>query len=225
MTLLRRTGLALLLATLALAGCRTLPPPVAAPPRPPKPPVAPDLETWLNSLYTPPPGYRVCNPRPLEQVIADVIALHDKNGGATYNFHYGDLAGHKLYAVSPFPELGEVVTGKAISADLLRAFINNRKAIWQDVRCNVGTWYDGKSQTYLDISVALANKADAVALGKRFNQIAIFDLYAMEEIPTGGTGKVLKGWPPPEERLPGIPAVNFVFPPPSEPSRAPVPAS
>jgi len=223
---LRRACLALLLAVLALAGCARTPlpsaPPAALrPASPAQPPLAPDLASWLSN----PASNRLPERLPLDRVTADVIALHSKHGGATYNFYFGDLTGQKLYAVSPFPDLGKVLPGKTIPPATLRAFISNRKAVCRDCRYNVGTWYDSKSaQTYLDISLALADKVQAAALGKRFNQIAIFDLYAMQEIPTGGTGKALPGWPPPNERVLSIPAPGLPIPGPV-PTPVPVPAT
>ncbi|MHB8994319.1 MAG: hypothetical protein ACYC63_03605 [Armatimonadota bacterium] len=176
---------------LALGGCA----PVA-------PAAAPELSAFLQqpSAFALPPRLSA------DRIIAEVVALHSKHGGATYNCYFGSLSGQKLYAVSLFPELGQKLTGTAASADTLRAFLAERQTLLTDPRCNVGTWYDDDSKcTYLDISATLPDKAQAVALGKKYNQISIFDLAAMTDIPTGGTGKSLPGWPPAGQRLPKLP--------------------
>jgi len=176
---------------LALGGCA----PVA-------PAAAPELSTFLRN-----PDAFVLPPRlPADRIIAEVVALHTRHGGATYSCYFGNLSGQKLYAVSLFPELGQKLTGTAVTTGTLRAFLAERQTLLKDPRCNVGTWYDDESKcTYLDISATLSDKAQAVALGKKYNQISIFDLEAMTEIATGGTGKPLPGWPPAGQRLPTLP--------------------
>jgi len=146
---------------------------------------------------------------PADRVISEVVALQARDGGATYNCYFGSLSGQKLYAVSLFPEVGRKLKGKVVSGDVLRTFLADRQKLLRDPRCSVGTWYDGASGcTYVDISATLADKAQAVMLGKRYNQISIFDLAALREIRTGGTGKALPGWPPVGRRLPKLPAAR-----------------
>jgi hypothetical protein len=67
---------------------------------------------------------------------------------------------------------------------------------------SIGTWYDQETDTtFLDISFTTTDRERAIELGRQFNQKAIYDLNALEEIPTGGTGEALAGLPSIEERL------------------------
>ena len=54
----------------------------------------------------------------------------------------------------------------------------------------LGTWQDtATGDLYLDVSTHVRNKAEAVELGRKNNQIAIWDVKNMAEINTGGTGE------------------------------------
>ena len=58
--------------------------------------------------------------------------------------------------------------------------------------------------TYCDIAVLLPSEQEAVALAVSYDQIAIFDLYTLTEIETGGTGNTLPNLPTDTQRLPEI---------------------
>jgi len=131
--------------------------------------------------------------------------MHQENGGATYSMRYKDLGGQKLFVVSVFPDLGKIIEGKAIGKSDITNLINSNKKLLEDPRVCIGSWYnsnDGKS--YLDVNVVLQDKQKAIALGKKYNQIAIFDLATFEETNTGGNGKPIENLPRPTKRLPKL---------------------
>jgi len=143
----------------------------------------------------------------LDAVAAQVAALHHANGGATVNLYRGDLAGQALYVVVVYPELSEAVPGPELDAARVRQFIADHLALLADPRNNVGTWFnDEDGNSYLDVSTALPDRAQAVALGSQYNQMGVFDLSRMATIELGGTGEPPPGLPPIEQRLPPLPA-------------------
>jgi hypothetical protein len=130
------------------------------------------------------------------------VALHRLNGGSTFNLYFGDLAGQRLYAVSIYPERGRRTAGDDIDPRIVRAFILGNLDLLNDPRNSVGTWLNrANGLTYLDVSATLPDREQAVELGERYNQIAIFDLERLEEVAIGGTGEEIPNLPPPAERL------------------------
>lgn len=213
-----RRGLAVFVVLAALVsllgGCAPRPAATSAePPRPaPTLPLATDLVSFLGR----PAAYRLPPALPAETIISDVLRLHERTNGATYNCYFGNVYGRKLYAVAVFPELSKKLPGKRVQADLLRAYLAKNQALLTDPRCDVGMWYDADASkiTYLDVSCTLADRAQAIALGKRYNQEAIFSLADGKEIKTGGTGDVRPGWPPINQRLPSLPEPAVPMPAP-----------
>jgi hypothetical protein len=144
-------------------------------------------------------------PRPIEAVAVaiELAPLHEASGGATFNLYVGSLAGQRLYAVSLYPERGRIVRGQQVSPARLRQFIEANRDLLSDPRNSVGTWFDEVlGITYIDVSATLADLAESIALGRQYNQVAIYDLYGEQVIPIGGTGETVAGRPPVRERLP-----------------------
>jgi hypothetical protein len=159
----------------------------------------PDAVSYLTSL-----GGTIVPPRSeVDEAIRQVYVLDAANGGATYNPYFGDLSGTNLYAVSLYPDRGIVLPGKQASPDVLRKFVVDNSDLISDPRVSVGTWFDADSgMTYVDVSATIADRQQAIDLGKKYNQISIFDLYSLDEIPTGGTGENIPNLPPVLDRLP-----------------------
>jgi len=131
------------------------------------------------------------------------LKSHAANDGSTTHLRWGDLSGQQLYVVSLFPDLGIIKTGKDVSKDELTAFVNAHLDLLADPRVCFGTWFNkDDGNTYIDINVVLADKDAAVELGKRYNQISIFNLSTFEETKTGGDGKPIANLPAPMNRLP-----------------------
>ena len=146
-------------------------------------------------------------PEPIgvEAALAEIIALHQREGGATFNFYFGNLSGQALYAASVYPEQTALETGRAIKPQVLRQFFIDTQHLWNDPRNSIGTWYDAENdETYLDISTTLPDRQQMIGLGIRYNQIAIYDLAKRVEISTGGDGSDIAGLPPEDERLPPL---------------------
>ena len=142
----------------------------------------------------------------LDAIAAQTTAIHRANGGATVNLFQGDLAGQELYVVVVYPELSEAVPGLELDPARVRAFITAHLALLTEPRNNVGTWFnDEAGYSYLDVSTALPDRAQAVALGRQYNQTKVFDLARMTSIELDGTGTVPANLPPIDQRLPPLP--------------------
>lgn len=119
---------------------------------------------------------------PLAKASSIVADLTRRNDGASFNLYKGDLLGTPHYAVSVYPERGEVIPGQATPQDIAQ-FVQKNADLLQDPKNSIGTWFnkaDGK--TYLDISVTTPDIKEAATLGKAKGQLAIFDLGNKEEI-------------------------------------------
>ena len=143
---------------------------------------------------------------PLRQAVADAAVttglLHERDSGVTYSLYFGNQSGQRLYSVSVYPERSRVTGGKNIRPEVLNAFIQDNLDLLANPLCCIGTWHNPEEDlTYLDVAVLLPNKRQATALGRRYNQIGIFDLRQRVVIPTGGTGDPLLNLPPIAERL------------------------
>ena len=142
------------------------------------------------------------NVEALAQQVTSWLVDHE---GATFNLFFGNMAGQSLYAVSLYPERSVVIAGEAVPEDLLRKFIEDNHDLLVDPRNSIGLWYSSTLQAiYLDVSVALPDKSEAVLLGKRYNQEAIYDLGQDEVLDTGGSGAWREGWGNEGERLPPL---------------------
>lgn len=162
--------------------------------------MANELKRYLSQSETELPPQRN-----IEDAVGEILHLHEAYGGSTFNLYFGDQAGQRLYSVSLFPDRSYVVEGREISHEEIEAFIQANSDLLTDPRCCVGTWYSEETdQTYVDISITLPVKRDAVALGKRYNQVGMFDLSRMEYIPLSGSGDPPDRMPPVVERLPEL---------------------
>ena len=140
-----------------------------------------------------------------EAVIREIVDLHRQHGGATFSLYFGNMAGQPVYAVSLYPNRSEPLLGAQVPERVLRRFLRDNEDLLREPRNCIGTWHVvATQQTILDVSATLSDRAAAEKMGRRYNQIAIFDLEAAEEIDTGGTGAELAGWPPEAERLPPL---------------------
>lgn len=139
------------------------------------------------------------------EAAAQISALHQTAGGATFNLRFGNQAGQKLFAVSIFPERTVILPTRLVTVEALVAFIRRNGDLLIDPRCCVGTWFDpDDGVTYLDITLALPSKRVAITLGQKYNQIAIFDLSRLTVIATQGSGKPNLNAPPAAQRLPKL---------------------
>ncbi len=164
--------------------------------------MAKDLRTYLFN-----PRTRLPRPIPIENAVTQIGRLHGESGGATFSLYFGSMLGQELYAVSLYPEPQTAVTvsGRAVPADVLHAFIQANRELLSDPRLCIGTWYQEETDiTFVDVVAVLSGKEAAITLGRQYNQIAIYVLAAGEEIETGGTGEWVLTDVPPEQRLPRL---------------------
>ena len=125
----------------------------------------------------------------VDGAVQQILDLHRQHGGATFSLHAGSLAGQRLYAVSPYPRRSRKLASEVPSAAILKRFIEENFDLLADPRHCVGTWFSPESGvTYLDVSIVVEDRQEAIAMGRRYNQEGIYDLAAGQEIPTGGTG-------------------------------------
>lgn len=118
--------------------------------------------------------------------------LEQTTGGFTYNLRRGSLAGTNAYVVAVFPERSVVLSGRATEREIAE-FLHRNVDVLRESRFSMGGWYDRASQqTYLDISVVVRSRQTAVSLGRDHNQKAVLYLRTLEEIPTCGTGEVVR---------------------------------
>jgi len=139
-----------------------------------------------------------------------IFSLHNKpeSEGATANLWMGNMVEvakktkKDIWSVSIFPDRTQRFHGKAIPRADIHKYIMDNADLLRDPRLSVGIWFDKKSGvTYLDVVVTIDDYDTAFALGKRYNQKAIFNLKTFQEVPTGGTGIALPGMPPVMARL------------------------
>ncbi|HEX7120612.1 MAG TPA: hypothetical protein VF212_17600 [Longimicrobiales bacterium] len=136
--------------------------------------------------------------------LAHVLALTEAHGGATVHAERGNLAGQDRYAVSIFPDRSRVIEGSATLRDLAE-FVQANADLLARPDVSLGTWKHG-GRTWIDAVATVESRERAVSLGRQFDQIAVFDLGNLVEIPTGGTGVVKPDALPLADRLEALAA-------------------
>ena len=101
------------------------------------------------------------------------IQLLKENSGASYNMITKEYNPNKGYFVS-LPNLETKVSLQSLSVDDIATFINKHRTLLQDKTKFVGGWIDNNT-VYLDISEQIENKREALELGYKHNQLAIYD--------------------------------------------------
>ena len=120
---------------------------------------------------------------PLEEAVTQIATIHERNEGATFNMYFGDLAGKPLFAVGADPRRVRRIAGRIVSREHLRKFIEDNDDLLRYPRYNVGTWFNATDGlTYLDISLTIAERQQAVDIARQHNETAIYDLRRGESI-------------------------------------------
>lgn len=101
------------------------------------------------------------------------IQLLKDNSGASYNMITKEYNPNKGYFVS-LPNLETKVSLKSLSVDDIVTFINRHRTLLQDKTKFIGGWIDNEV-VYLDISEQIFDKREALELGYKHNQLAIYD--------------------------------------------------
>lgn len=128
--------------------------------------------------------------------VAIMLSRLKANGGFTYiqgQKKYRDV-GQEGYGVSRYPERSKIFKRKVTIADV-RSYMASNKDLLEKPNHAVGAWFDRDSkETYLDVAVVIKGKYHAVKLGRKYNQIKIFEFKTGSEISTGGTGKATQSY-------------------------------
>lgn len=91
------------------------------------------------------------------------------------------------YSVSPYPERSE--TYRRVSKDSIKKFIRDNGDLLSKPGHAVGAWRDPKSgKVFLDVTIVTRSRDEAVRLGRKHDQIAVFDFKRGRTIGTGGGG-------------------------------------
>lgn len=115
--------------------------------------------------------------------------LHEPDGGYTYNPRTAkDVT--KGFAVATHEDRGRVLTNaKSAGASDVSSFAEANSDLLAEPRNMLGGWHDPDTgKAHLDISEVFDDRDEAIAVGRKHNQISIMDLSTFETIPTGGTG-------------------------------------
>ena len=110
----------------------------------------------------------------------DLAAEVKENGGFTYKPGHGFATDHWSVAYSGYTRTSPDAAG-------IDKFIADHANMLKHADMAVGGW-ESEGKFYLDMVRLVPGKADAVAMGKREDQIAIFHNGTKTEEPTGGSG-------------------------------------
>src|SRR5688572_23343725 len=98
-----------------------------------------------------------------------------KTGGISYSLTYGSLQGRKGYCVSPYKDREiQIPLGEFDWVDIQSFCSENAELLAEDNHF-LGAWVDNDI-VYLDVSVLMTRKADAIKKAKECNQLAIYSL-------------------------------------------------
>lgn len=143
-------------------------------------------------------------PKVLSRYAKRIYAETLKNKGATFNPASGKMYRYQkdpVFIVSLYPEHTEKVPAAEFTPQHVENYITRMAHLLGDPELSVGTWLDKDGNIQLDVSMTTANKAFAEYAGKKFNQIAAYDLKAGADLPTGGDGTPLEHLAPDTERM------------------------
>ena len=164
----------------------------------------------IISYFADPENFVLPQLADVDNAAQQILALYEESGreGATFSLYFGNMSGKPLYSVSVWPERGTQPSDNEISVSIIQDFIESNSDVLKDLndpRCGIGLWYNADDDAvYLDVVALLPSRLEAVALAMQYDQIAVFDLDALTDIETGGTGNGPLVMPSATERLPGM---------------------
>lgn len=109
--------------------------------------------------------------------IKNIIENIKENGGGTYNKEYKTINAKQGYMVS----LQGFEKKCKTDEETEKAIMENMEIVKGLDNAYLGAWID-EGITYIDISVLVENKEDALEMGKINNQLAIYDIQNNESI-------------------------------------------
>jgi hypothetical protein len=119
-----------------------------------------------------------------------VADLHRRDGGCTVLVGDRYQEPHrKGYAVSMFPDRTWRDTCRNLDPHTVEDWVVSQgEDVFQHPMMGVGTWWDG-TYTWMDLVAVVPTKRLAIRLGRKYNQVAVYDLAHGAEVPCGGTGE------------------------------------
>lgn len=155
--------------------------------------ISKQLDARMNDLYT---NFG-------KDALSRAAKSINEQGGVTMDVvrdvEYG---GTPFISVAPFPERTRIIKGEVTNLDIAQ-YLEDNADFLLNKNYALGGWFNTDSkEVYLDIAVTIPKEKQAVAidLGKKTNQLAVFDLETFNEIKTGGTGEAVSGMMSVEER-------------------------
>ena len=103
----------------------------------------------------------------------NLIDIIKKEGGASYSLTYGNMAGRKGYAVSPYKDREEKIPLNEFSIHGLQSFVAENAEYFDRDGHFLGAWVENEI-VYLDVSVFVAQKTKALKWAKENGQLAIY---------------------------------------------------
>lgn len=141
------------------------------------------------------------------EVVHDVLAQVAENGGLSIKLTDGSLPPDGYMVSRNSDKFGTVVMASDFfdekkGAKILGAFLIKNKAELGSGRAYLGVWHEtsktvngvtveipkDQQRVHLDVTDKIVSKKQAISLGRRRNQISIWDVVNFDEIQTGGTG-------------------------------------
>lgn len=101
-------------------------------------------------------------------------------GGASYSLTYGKVQS-KGYAVSPYKERELQIPLNEFDSNALQSYVLENSDLLAKEAHFLGAWIDN-SIVYLDVSIQVSQKQNALKIAKQANQLAIFDLANLKSI-------------------------------------------
>lgn len=110
-------------------------------------------------------------------------AQHNQANGSTVSLIHGNMVGLKLFSVSAYPSRS-LTFWERPSWELLFDYVVANLDLLLRPGHALGTWFNDAELIHcLDLVVLVRDRKDAVELGIRFDQVAIFDLESRREVP------------------------------------------
>lgn len=111
------------------------------------------------------------------------FAQHERTNGSIVSMVHGNMVGKKLFSVSIYPNRSITLWERPSWEELFEYTRAHLDLLLKSGHA-VGTWFNDWDLIHcLDVVVLVPDRTDAMELGLRFDQVAIFDLEARREIP------------------------------------------
>lgn len=115
------------------------------------------------------------------KIVNDILHLIQTTGGATYSLSKGNLVGTDGYAVAIYPDREQIVS--QLDYDTVEEYLLQNEDLLSNSANSFGAWISGGNKVYLDVVAVIKDLNEAMKLGRKHNQLAIFNLKTLQEIP------------------------------------------